>query len=125
LSAYPAAEWVQLRLEKPGALAGRARAASVEVTRTRTDLGQLSTGPSQAVRTSDAELVVLELDGGQWLPEPQQGARVIDRVLSGQLYADDGSVWAAGLPCPDDGRGRWRANGSLVRVLRCVVRATT
>src|SRR5690606_6204717 len=29
LSAYPLAEWVELRLEKPGALSGRARAASV------------------------------------------------------------------------------------------------
>jgi dihydroneopterin aldolase len=122
LSSHPAAEWVKLRLEKPGALAGRARAASVEVTRTRADLGAVSTGPSTALRTSGAELVVLELDGGQSLPETERGTRVIDRLLSGQLYADDGTVWVAGLPCPDKGLGRWRANGSLVRVLRCTVR---
>jgi dihydroneopterin aldolase len=122
LSAYPSAEWVELRLEKPGALAGRARAASIEVSRTRADLGAVTFGPGATLRTSDAELVVLELDGGQWLPETDSGARVIDRLLSGQLYADDGTVWVAGCPCPGEGLGRWRANGSLARVLRCVVR---
>lgn len=124
LSAYPAAEWVELRLEKPRALSGRARAASIEVRRTRAHLEELRAGPGGPLRTSDAELLVLELDGGEWLPEIDPGVRAIDRVLSGQLYADDGNVWVAGSPCPRDARGRWRANGSVVRVLRCMLRAS-
>jgi dihydroneopterin aldolase len=124
LSAYPATEWVELRLEKPGALAGRARAASVGIKRTREDLTALVSGPGNTLRTRDAELAVMELDAGQWLPERENGTRGIDRLLSGQLYADDGTVWVAGLPCPNDDHGRWRANGSLARVLRCNVRTS-
>src|SRR5678816_1049027 len=37
LGVHPALEMVDIRLDKPAALDGRARAASVEVTRTRTD----------------------------------------------------------------------------------------
>jgi 7,8-dihydroneopterin aldolase/epimerase/oxygenase len=125
LSAYPLAEWVELRLEKPGALAGRARAASVEVKRTRSDLAALfEDATSQAVRTRDAELRVLLLETGQTLPKPASGARVMDRLVSGQLYGRDGSVWLAGLPCPNDALDDWKANGSVARVLRCMVLGT-
>jgi dihydroneopterin aldolase len=124
LSAYPTALWVELTLEKPGALAGRARAASIEVRRTRQDLGALvGDVPGTPLRTEDAELSVLELAPGQSLPKVDRGSRVIDRVLTGQLYGDDGTLWIAGLPCPSDVERDWRANGSEVRVLRCVVRS--
>lgn len=124
LTAYPLAEWVELRLEKPGALSGRARAASVEVRRTRTDLAAMLDGDAPpAVRTKDAELRVLQLETGQSLPRAETGSRVIDRVVSGQLYGRDGSVWIAGTPCPNDAQSDWRANGSPARVLRCIVRS--
>jgi 7,8-dihydroneopterin aldolase/epimerase/oxygenase len=124
LTAYPIAQWVELRLEKPGALAGRARAASVEVRRTRSDLAsvQIDTVRPGGVRTQDAELHLLQLDAGQSLPRRESGARGLDRIVSGQLSGSDGTLWAAGLPCPNDALVDWRASGSGVRVLRCVVR---
>lgn len=123
LSAYPSAHWVELTLEKPGALTGRARSASIQVRRTRDDLGTLiGDVPGSPLRVEDAEFSVLELAPGQSLPKAHQGSRVIDRILTGQLYGDDGSVWAAGLACPNTPERDWRANASQVRVLRCVVR---
>lgn len=117
LSSYPTTAFVELRLEKPGALAGRARAASIEVRRTQEDLLAAA-----ANETRDADLCVLSLSSSDALPPKAEGARVIDRLLSGQLYSDRSGIWAAGLPCPNPEDKGWRAETNA-RVFRCTVRA--
>ncbi len=68
---------VQLSIEKPGALEGRARSACVEVTRTLDDFEPqrlpFSGGVEREVlRTRDASISVLELASGQrWAAAPQ------------------------------------------------------
>jgi FolB domain-containing protein len=129
LAAHPSAQWTRLRVEKPFALAGRARAASVEVQRNRDANAEIETHPSWqgttrlALRTRDAELWMLELKSGQTLSATLPGLRSLDRVVQGQLLAEDGQVWAAGLPAPDIGpAGHWRVHGAPARVFRCVLR---
>lgn len=135
LGAYPSARWVELRLEKPGALEGRAAAASIEIRRTRGDLyasqseTQEQRGDPSApderellLRTREAALWLLTIRDGCALPESDEAARTIDRIISGQLCSDDGRAWAAGLAQPEAEQPlRWRASGATARVFRCEV----
>lgn len=130
LGAYPPAQSVRLCLEKPGALAGRAEAASIETHRTRDDFQlqpQRALGePDLLLRTRDAELWVIELASGDHL-RPAQAVRVLQRVVLGQLFAEGGQVWPAGLTEPataaHDNRRSWHSNGTETRVFRCCVRS--
>jgi 7,8-dihydroneopterin aldolase/epimerase/oxygenase len=94
LGTHPVVEQVGIRLEKPGALAGRARSASVEVSRQREDFPtrdvQLAFGSSIGLLdTREAELCLLRLDrGATYQPEPAL-AQDLHFLVAGQAAHDD------------------------------------
>jgi dihydroneopterin aldolase len=74
LATQPEATAVELRIEKPGALAGRASGAQIVVSRTASDYDTSDVPCTfgkehELLRTRDAELRVISLDRGQsWQP---------------------------------------------------------
>jgi 7,8-dihydroneopterin aldolase/epimerase/oxygenase len=120
---------VKLTLEKPGALEGRARAASVEVTRTRSDFefhekqrGQLI--ETKILSTRDAQLSSFEVpDGVQWQPpDPPPRARCLWWLCAGRLNQGE-LVLALGEAQHESAAAEpWlNRSGSRARVFRCVV----
>ena len=87
---------IELRIEKPGALHGRARAASVEVRRDREDF-PLAREPTPygerqvLIETRDGLLELLRVDPGQTVEDV--GSSAVDRLIwssSGQLETEGG-----------------------------------
>jgi dihydroneopterin aldolase len=120
---------VKLTLEKPGALEGRARAASVEVTRSRQDfdMQQKQRGEwleVQVLRTRDAILSVFDVaDGGVWQPpKAPAGARCLWWLCSGKLTQGQRAL-ALGEAQPETTADEpWlNRSGAAARVFRCVV----
>lgn len=93
LGLHSGVERVDLRIEKPGALEGRARAASVEVRRTRRDYPvtvlESEHGAEVLLETREARLELLRLE-----PEasvcigPSYAARSLEWVVEGTLDAE-------------------------------------
>jgi dihydroneopterin aldolase len=92
LGTYPAVEHVEVRLDKPGALDGRARVASVEIQRTRshaprTSRDNVSLTTEVLLETREAGLYVHRIDPGQRLVT-EGGIRSLEWVLSGDVARD-------------------------------------
>ena len=105
LGTHPQLREVRLKLQKPDALPGRARSASVTVTRRREelalpergsrDLGDDARGCDGAVqtsqvarilRTADAELSVVHVPPqGTWQPHAAPGSRCLHWLIAGRL----------------------------------------
>lgn len=108
-------EWVKVHVEKPRALAGLARAASLTITRTRQDLADaelasprdVAAGASviHSVAMREAELSVLGFEAGQgWAHSKHQRRRLV-WVLSGTVYVDDRAFAVGKHFCEEAGSG--------------------
>ena len=94
LGVHPALELVDIRLDKPAALDGRARAASVEVQRTRgafprtvkeSSFGTLET----LLETRDAGLYLLRIDPAREAkPGLAPGSRLLEWLVAGEANRD-------------------------------------
>ena len=97
LGAHPAVERVDVRIEKPGALGGRARAASVQVRRAPTDfpivVHDLPHGRCEVLlETREARLELLRIDPHSSLVSgPGFSAAALYWILSGSVEGDRGS----------------------------------
>lgn len=98
IATHPALELVEIRLDKPKALDGRARAASVEIQRNRaafpTSVTPTDFGATELyLRTRDAELFLLRIAPGRAMPaDPNAGTRTLEWVVSGDLFSGGTSV---------------------------------
>jgi FolB domain-containing protein len=98
LGVHSLVQRVDLRIEKPGALEGRARAASVEVRRTREDfpvsVQQTAYGQHEVLlETREARLELLRLQPGQSTSHgPGFAAQCLYWLLSGSIDGEGGSV---------------------------------
>jgi FolB domain-containing protein len=94
LGTHPIIEQITIRLEKPGALAGRARAASIEITRLRQDfptreVSHVYGSSLVLLDTREAELSLLSLNrGALYRPEPGL-LKDLHLVVSGQVACND------------------------------------
>ncbi len=98
LGVHPTAEFVDIRLDKPAALDGRARAASVEVRRTpgafprsakKTPYGQIET----LLETRDAGLYLFKIEPGREMkPDPAPGTELLEWLIAGELNRDGVTV---------------------------------
>lgn len=101
LGLHPHVESIELRIEKPGALHGRARAASVEVRRARKDFPadrkpEVYGERCILIETRDALLELLRLEPGSQVIAGAQPP--VDRLLwlaSGALCTDEGPLLQA------------------------------
>jgi dihydroneopterin aldolase len=92
LGTYPALDQVEVRLDKPGALDGRARVASVEIRRTREafprpSLYDTALPAEVLLETREAGLYLHRVESGQRLLT-DAGPRYLEWVLSGELVRD-------------------------------------
>src|SRR5262245_7546218 len=100
LGIHAGVQRVDVRIEKPGALAGRARAASVEVKRQRRDfpssLHQQPHGSREVLlETREALLELVRIEPQQPLSEaPESAAEVLYWLLSGAARGDQGALVA-------------------------------
>ncbi|HEX2736259.1 MAG TPA: dihydroneopterin aldolase [Polyangiaceae bacterium] len=132
LATQPELVDVQLSLEKPGALEGRARAAAVEVRRTREDFEPLertreSVRELQVLRARDTLLSVFEIPAGvQWtMPPLLPDARALWWLVSGRLVQSERSLPVAEaqheLPSAPGNVFRNTHATAMARVFRCVL----
>jgi dihydroneopterin aldolase len=127
LGTHPALELVDIRLDKPAALDGRARAASVEVERRRAAFPRSSKAtPFGAIdvllETREGGLYLVRVDPGKTLAlEPAPGARSLDWLVSGEL-ARDGAALTRHMPqVGGEGVSTYEATGDEAAVLfRCI-----
>jgi hypothetical protein len=95
LGVHGALEHVELRLDKPAALDGRARAASVEIRRTRADFPVVKQatafGHAELVlETREAGLSLLSVDPGREVPASYaRGGGSLEWLVSGSLVRGD------------------------------------
>jgi FolB domain-containing protein len=103
LGIHASVQRVDVRIEKPGALAGRARAASVEVKRRRRDfprqVQRLPYGEQEVLlETREARLELLRIEPEQQLREaPESATEALFWLLSGSAEAEQGPL-SARLP---------------------------
>ncbi len=129
LGTYHHVEAVELQLEKPGALEGRARAAAVGIRRCRADYGLPARGQPQSagtiISTRDALLSVHALAPGQSVPDPDAAElRACSWVISGALRDERGTPREPGLAenCePGTGRVFRNLTEQPVWLFRCAV----
>ncbi|HVU03779.1 MAG TPA: dihydroneopterin aldolase [Polyangiaceae bacterium] len=90
LGTHPALEFVEIRLDKPAALDGKARAASVEVQRNRlafppkrqsTEFGSVET----VLVTREAALQLLRVDPGRSVAEGAPEGETLSWLVTGEL----------------------------------------
>ncbi len=103
---HPPLESVELRLEKPAALRGLARSASVQITRKRADFPrrQISTAYGELevlLETHEAGLYLVHVDPARELPVCDGARRELEWTVSGELTPEVGAhdahvVWAEG-----------------------------
>jgi dihydroneopterin aldolase len=91
LALHPGVERVEVRLEKPAALNGRARAAAVEIARTPSDFPRtteaLSTGHREVLFNTDhASLYLTHIEPGRELQALESGTRrELDWHVAGEI----------------------------------------
>lgn len=95
LGLHPGVERVDVRIEKPGALEGRARAASVEVRRGRSDYPPSALAAEHAAQvlleTREARLELLRIEPGRSVcVGPSYAARSLEWVVEGTLDCELG-----------------------------------
>jgi dihydroneopterin aldolase len=94
LGIHPALELVDIRLDKPAALDGRARAASIEVRRSRDSfpavVATTAFGTSETLlETRDAALHLLRIEPGREAkPTLRAGTRLLEWLVVGDLIRD-------------------------------------
>jgi FolB domain-containing protein len=120
---------VDLRIEKPGALEGRARAASIEVRRTRRDFPVAVLGAPQGrcdmlLETREARLELMHLEPGQSTEGgPDFAARALCWVVQGEVETEQGPLGPSlpsGIISPSDPRARIHNPGpESVCLFRC------
>jgi dihydroneopterin aldolase len=94
LAVHPALELVDIRLDKPAALDGRARAASVEVQRTRaafpSAIAAAPFGTTETVlETREAGLYLLKIEPGRRMTgSTARGTRRLEWAVSGEVTRD-------------------------------------
>lgn len=121
-------EHVSLKLEKPGALTGRAQGASVKVLRTRSDFPQLVTVPgaypSPVFSSDDAVLSMVRVaPHGTWNNDVDGQYRCLNWLVQGRLTFE-GKEWLSGELHGLDGPALpYWANPEPIEavVFRCVV----
>ena len=116
-SAYPAIGQVSLRLDKPEALAGRARCASVEILRSRGAFGVTEEltpygGRTELLRSSEAIIERLRIDPQKQVTFEDEHAR-LERLVSGSSTPHFSEVKAGE-------RSVFAAEQSVLSVSRCV-----
>lgn len=103
LGLHPPVHSVELRIEKPGALHGRARAASVEVRRSREDFPEeiqpRRYGSRQLLlETRDGQLELLRVEPGRVVSDAgEPGAELLSWIAGGCLESD-GQLLDESLP---------------------------
>lgn len=128
IATHPALELVEIRLDKPKALDGRARAASVEIQRNRaafpTSVTSTDFGATELyLRTRDAELSLFRIEPGRTMPaEPGAGTRMLEWVVSGDVFSA-GAPTALHVPVirePEDEAAPLQNHGATEAVVfRC------
>jgi len=97
LAVHPMLERVEIRLEKPAALHGRANAASVEVRRQQSDFprrrqdtafGEVET----LLDTHEATLELVHVDAGKSLTQEGRSGRRLEWLVNGQVDAAGASL---------------------------------
>ena len=94
LGMHPSVEFVEIRLDKPAALDGRARAASIEIARTRAafpaSIRASSFGSVESLlETRDASLLRILIEPGeQMIAEYPAGTRVLEWLVDGDATRD-------------------------------------
>jgi dihydroneopterin aldolase len=96
LGTHPAVEMVEVRLDKPGALDGRARVASVEIQRTRASFPTVARHGAAAkketlLETREAGLYLLRVEPGERVVAGE-GPEYLEWSLSGELWRDGSAV---------------------------------
>jgi 7,8-dihydroneopterin aldolase/epimerase/oxygenase len=91
-AAYPIVKLVKIRLDKPEALAGRARTAAVEIVRTRGAFGAIEEGTSfgsrtEILRTSEAFLELVRIRPGAAVVLEDKPPR-LEWLVSGRAQGD-------------------------------------
>jgi dihydroneopterin aldolase len=120
LGIHASVQRVDVRIEKPGALAGRARAASVEVKRQRRDFPRSLERQAHVSRellldTREARLELVRIEPEQELSEsPEASAEALYWLLSGVVQGDDGLL-SARLP-----EGASHSSSGSASRLRCL-----
>lgn len=138
LASHPSVQEVGIRLDKPQALAGRARGASVEVSRTRGAYNRVPEARPYGSRHEflsgpEATLELLRIDPGQAAPDPEGAGsaedapggadRRLEWVVQGQLVGlpSDRSII---LPRAGDPVTEYRnQQESPALLFRCVARS--
>jgi len=127
LGTHPALELADIRVDKPAALDGRARAASVQIKRTRaafpttervTSYGRAST----LLETREAGLYLFHVEPGRTATlEVPHGSRVLEWALTGEL-SREGVPMNRHIPISvGDGALRYECAGTEAAVLyRCI-----
>jgi len=129
LAVHPALESVDIRLDKPAALDGRARAASVEIRRQRSAFPVASTAKAYGavdlvLETREARLMRLRVSPGASLPQSAPlGVPVLEWLVSGELTRN-GAAMEPHVPTArsaEDEPGPYENQGHGESVLfRCV-----
>lgn len=125
LASHPAVQEVGIRLDKPQALAGRARGASVEITRTRGAYNQVPEPKPYGARQEllsgpEAVLELCRIDGGRTMlweePTEPLGARPALRPSAGQSPSTSTTAKEPVSPAGDSvplRRLEWLVSGTL------------
>src|SRR5262249_35725587 len=98
LGVHRALECVEIRLDKPAALDGRAKAASVEITRSRSAFPATPHATrygvvEQLLETRDATLSLHGIDAGRaWTETVPRGARVLEWLVDGSAARDGAAM---------------------------------
>lgn len=131
LAVHPALEMVDIRLDKPAALDGRARAASVEVKRTRADFPHSSRktrfgSVDVVLETREAGLYLFSIDpANTFTPKRGGDSRALEWLVSGDLTSAGNPVLRH-VPAPEAGEATsdgtaYRNPGTEAAVLfRCI-----
>jgi dihydroneopterin aldolase len=127
LGIHPALELVDIRLDKPAALDGRARAASIEVQRLRdsfpvTVVTTAYGSSEKLLETRDALLQVLRIEPGRDAkPTLPAGTRLLEFLVAGDV-SRDGVRMERHSPIVGDGEEpTYASNGTETAVLfRCI-----
>jgi dihydroneopterin aldolase len=116
LGVHPALEMVDIRLDKPAALDGRARAASVEVKRTRADFRRATRSAAFGtidvlLETREAGLYLFSIEPTrEFVPAEHPESRALDWLISGDLSC-------RGAPMPRHLLAAGSAEGSSNRLV--------
>jgi len=114
LATQPEARGVELSIEKPGALAGRANCAQIVITRSVSDFDtQQVTRPfgseHELLRTRDAELSVISVASGcEWSPSGRAGVSCLYWPIRGELVSETDRLRAGQTRSCADTPEPWR-----------------